>query len=1216
MNKNIISALAGISLAFSLPVMAQESPDNQVILSFHTNIYDNVGAENAFHFELGATEPVYVDVDCGYGLTEMEVGVAGFNNGELQGSVFSGSVSAAGNVTVYGDPSKIDYVMLEGLYMSTLDCSNLTNVEILNIKYNDLESLDLSHMTKLMALYADGNPFDKSPLVVGGNKPNLAIMSLSMIDNLDPNFNLSDYPELQSFVAYSTHSLLKANTSNCPKLVQLSIDGAAVSEVDFTNNPALRIINLSETRVTSVDLSPCYNLSQFYATHQASHNGDYKLKSIDVSKNPNLQYLFLTGNLLESLDLSENTVLTDLYVGDNYLTEIDVTPLTRLINLHVEKNLLTFNNLPAPSNSYLDYVYAPRPMQVDRSYQEGTVIDFSDKVLRKNTTTLGALYTFKATAPSELIPVDASAYTYADGKITLKQALPDSAVAVFMNSLFPDAIMQTTPFMIKTAETFGKPSAAATLRFAANESALSISVGIAGATAAQPKPFYVDFGNGVLTRFEATTDGVPESPNATGTRAGTVTVYTSEGDDLTALSVQNQRLLNADVSASRALHTLALVNCQLPSIVLQWNRLLKDLDLSGNKLTALSLRGINDLFVKNMLRNINLSNNSLASIDAEVPNGWYTLNVAHNKLTTLPFSQLKSLTELNISDNLFTEILVNDTEVLEVLDASDNLLTSIIIPNYLPLKEVNLSGNKFTFAALPPANSYDKYTYAPQKSVVLPAEAPMVSLADYLHAADGTVTEFTWVSATTNAKLPDGAVTGSDGRFTFNDLNVGQIVCRMTNAAFPDFKDNNALTTTPVQPAEMPKNVWAKFKTLQDGTGQITMTGTANGNVVYVDWGKGNLEPYILYTQVAHFPAEVTAGAEVTCYSMTEDPGLYGVSLGVGELGSADFSSLTNLKYFSLVGAKIGQDNVKMPESPDLAELRLENCGFTDFSALAQKYPKLKMMSVTRNNFKKIDISNLKNMEAFYASHCDLEEFTSSNPKLWNLDLMSNNLKTLDLSNLPKLDQLYISENAFETIDLSAAPLLRVVYLDANRFTFATLPADANYNIYCYTNQAPIAVEAHDGVIDLSSQLKVGETETSYKWFVGIPSVDSEGNVSGEPLPEDYYELVDGVTTFKKDAFGVICVMQNAVFPGLYLTTELLDITAQSVADIVAPAASAARVNGNSIVVTAADGTPVAVADLSGRTVATATGSATFGPLTAGIYIAKVGADTFKLIVK
>ncbi|MDE5785019.1 MAG: hypothetical protein K2H98_00645, partial [Duncaniella sp.] len=108
---NISSIISRMALAGAMAVGALTASAEEPIITFHTNVYDNVGETNAFHFYLGAKEPIYVDVDCGFGSIETEVGVAHFDSeaGGIAGTAISCTVSQEGMVKIYGDASKIDY---------------------------------------------------------------------------------------------------------------------------------------------------------------------------------------------------------------------------------------------------------------------------------------------------------------------------------------------------------------------------------------------------------------------------------------------------------------------------------------------------------------------------------------------------------------------------------------------------------------------------------------------------------------------------------------------------------------------------------------------------------------------------------------------------------------------------------------------------------------------------------------------------------------------------------------------------------------------------------------------------------------------------------------------------------------------------------------------------------------------------------------------------
>ncbi|MDE6582335.1 MAG: hypothetical protein K2K47_07400, partial [Duncaniella sp.] len=603
---SISSTFSRMALAGAMAVGALTSAAEEPIITFHTAVYDNVGETNAFHFYLGAKEPTYVDIDCGFGSIETEVGVASFDPeaGGISGTVITCTVSAEGMVRVYGDASKIDYIDMEGCYITDISFPQLTEVEILNLSYNELKGLDLSHMSKLQALYLNNNTFSETPLLIGPDKPDLAILNMSIIDNLDPSFDLSDYPAMRSFEAWHVPSLTRIDPSKCPDLLKLSIDLTNVSTIDLSQNPALLILNVGDTRISELDLSHNKYLTELYCGHMAAGYGQYAMTSLDVSCLPNLQRLFCPGNAFTSLDVSGCPKLTDLSCSHNYLTEISLDANPDLINLNVAMNLMTFATLPAPRETFNEYVYYQRPIAVDRSYAVGTTLDFSSQVLREGTVTQGFLYKVTETEPDFPVLLDNEYYTYADGKITLNKELTDSVTVLFTNDMLSMYDLSTSKFMVKKAADMGKPSPVADITYYPTIKNVELKVGVQGASPESPKQFKVDFGDGNLVDFTATSSTLPETVNVTGTRSGHIIIYMPENTDISALGISGQRLMSIDLSRAFTLAQLSITDCQLPAIDLTWNRCLTSLDLSRNHLSKLDLTEPNGSYGKNVLAEI------------------------------------------------------------------------------------------------------------------------------------------------------------------------------------------------------------------------------------------------------------------------------------------------------------------------------------------------------------------------------------------------------------------------------------------------------------------------------------------------------------------------------------------------------------------------------------------------------------------------------------
>ncbi|MDE6108824.1 MAG: hypothetical protein K2F72_00880, partial [Muribaculaceae bacterium] len=332
------------------------------------------------------------------------------------------------------------------------------------LQHNELKRLDLTPFSKLTAIYLTDNPFTpETPLIIGPDKPELMILEIDITEHIDQSFNLSDYPAMVSFDAYHCRDLRSIDPTGCPELQSLTLELTDVASLDVSQNPKLRSLNVSDTRVTSLDLSNNSQLIYLFAEHtSASINTDVKLQNIDLAQVPNLLLLRLGGNGLTSVDLSNNTLLTNLHISHNKLSSIDLEANVNLYSVDLAYNDLTFATLPLPKQEWGEYYYYRSPLPCDRSYPVGGVLDLSASVLRAGTTTTVKVMRQPVGAAEEL--VDESAYTYADGKISFNQAFADSLSVQYFNSAFPEYYLTSASFMVKTAEDFGKPSAAVTFR--------------------------------------------------------------------------------------------------------------------------------------------------------------------------------------------------------------------------------------------------------------------------------------------------------------------------------------------------------------------------------------------------------------------------------------------------------------------------------------------------------------------------------------------------------------------------------------------------------------------------------------------------------------------------------------------------------------------------------------------------------------------------------
>lgn len=1213
-----------VMLCSSAYAVAQIS--SEPIITIHTNLYQVKGAGTQLSFVIGTTDSTYIYVDNGDGMVEYDVVPAVYNSEtqEVEGTTISCLATEEGVIKVYGDASMVDYLSARGNYISKIEFPSL-NLDVLDLSHNELRELDLTNMTNLTALYVGDNTYSaEKPLLIGGNKPNLQILEMSIVEHLDQSFNLSDYPKLVSFDAYHNVGLRKLDPTNCPNLLRLTLDVTNVETLDVSKNTNLMVLNISNTKITSIDVSMLPYLTEFYCTNAGSFNNEYKLDTLDVTNNPELQYFFCSNNNLKNIDLSKNTKLVTFVARNNYLESLDVSANEALYIVDIENNCLDYATLPFDPGVWNTYNYGQRNFPVEKSYKEGVKFDYSDRVLREGTITDAVLYTVSESSPESPTILDASYYTYANGVFTINKATEDSVYIAFGNDVFTGATLRTDKFIVKTAEEYGKKveKFSFTTGIQLNKE-VAFGLGVMSASVDNPKEVYVDFGSNKCDTIVVTTEN-PDVNNIVGKRSGwgPVVVYVPEGELVWSIKCDNVPMTSVDVSKIAEMRHLQLSNAGLYSVDLRQNRCLLSLDLSGNNLSTLSLSADNQYYYKNILHDINLSNNKLTSLTLNNLLVITDLNLSNNQLSDMDFTDTDNLKTADLSNNQFTELSFMYASSLTDLNVANNNLTSIILPETNNIKTFNCSGNQFTLATLPKHGNLteEAYIYAPQADLVVATKGPGIDLTEQYLTIDGASTEYVWKDANGNELVNGVDYTCDKGMIKFLNIEVGKIYCEMSHAKYPAFNGKNVFKTTKIEAAAPPTNVIASFTTVNDGDAVLlSLAAAENGIAIYFDWsGDGNLTQYMLGTTYRLFNATTKALANVKVYTYEPTEKITVFSMSGAALSSFDGSKLTDAINISVNGG--GLSEIKLPENPTvLSELSLQDNAFTSFDL--SKYPQLTMANLTGNKLTGLDLTQNKNLQVFSAAENQLTEIKMANDAIWSLYLDYNLFDEIDLSGVKNLQQLSISYNNLSSIDISALSQLRVLLINNNCFTFKTLPLSSLLNVYYYQNQAPINVVCSaDGKVDLSEQAMVGNTESVYTWYLDVPVYNDYGELEGEALFVDYeYTIENGVTTFLKDFTNVMCVITNAMFPNVYMYTNQLDAVA-GIEDVKADE-NGVNVNviGHDIIVSSTEKSQVALYSLNGALLRVedmnGTG-AVISNVDSGIYIVKVGADAVKVAIK
>lgn len=1159
------SLLALVAVMAVLPAAAQDAAEP--IITIHSDAYREVGETNKFSILLGSTQTDYFDIDFGSGLNELIVEPATIDpeSGEWKGTWIPCRADADGYIRIYGDASKIDVIVADGGYITDIDMAQCTNLEILSLEHNILRQLDLSAFNKLAAIYLSDNPFTpETPVVIGGNKPALQILEMDIIENISPSFNLSDYPALMSFDGYHSTGITHIDPTGCPNLRVLSLEMTAVSSLDLSQNPELMRLNISETRISDIDLSHNPKLQHFIAGHTSGTiNVGYHLNGVDLSHNPELLLLELTNNQLTDIDLSHNTLLIDLNLKGNRLTHIDLSANTMLYSVNLMDNDFTFATLPLPQSTWGEYYYTQHPLPVARSLALGAELDQAANVLRDGTVT--SVKVLSNPYGAEPVELDAANYTYADGKIRFNTIPADSVTVYYLNDVFNEYPLFTTPFKVKDASEIGKPSLIASLTVGTSATGpVSFAAGFDKATAAAPVRFLVSLPDGSTAEYSSTFSVDPSEANVTlpaGT-TGTVGILVPEGEVLTSLYVDGLPLSGADVKAATELRKLHITGCGLSYIDLRYNRCLTELNLSGNNLSYLDLTGIYGNYEKNVLADINVSRNRLSSMTIVATGVARRLDLSDNLLKEFDLKNFDNIDVLDLSGNQIEgQFSLAYLSEASSIDISDNNITSLLYDSFNRLTTFNVSGNKMDFTTLPlPSSLTAAYTYAPQQPYKIFSQAPAINLSDLAKAADGSATAYVWKKADGTPLVAGTDFEQHNGGFRFLNTELGTIYCEMTNPAFPMLSGENVYTTTPVKVVGAPEKVIATFTTTEDSeTGTVVFTGSKSTSL-YIDWHGDGTEfiPYAVETSYLSYPAQRTyAGAQVKVYTYDEATDITVFSINDIKMSQFDGSKLTSVVALNINGAGLTDGSFVYPTTETLTEISLSDNNLTAYPFYG-RFPKLNSLVLSGNKLTEFDASLIPSLGNLFLSSNEITSVKFNNPLLWNLDMSFNHFSTIDLNGLPSLEQLFLYDNELESIDLTPVKSsLRALAISGNRFTFASLPRLSEIPAvfyYSYAKQAALNVECVDGKVDLSAQAKVGETPTEFAWYLGEASEDPyTGEYTGEALIEnDEYRITDGVTTFLAEMPDkVMCVMTNAEFPNLTLLTSLLTAVA-SIDEVIA----------------------------------------------------------------
>ena len=194
------------------------------------------------------------------------------------------------------DLNTIKEIECRGKNISSINVSNLQNLEVLDLVYNKISSIDISNNLKLKKLVLEDNNLSEIDL---SNNTNLEFISLSRnkiyIINLCDNINLKE-------LWMNENLITTVNLSNQKLLEELYLYGNSIDNIDVSNNRDLKVLWIGNNPLNNIDISHNLLLEELQIEKT-------NLSLLDVTNNKNLKYINANTDALKIIGAENNTQL-------------------------------------------------------------------------------------------------------------------------------------------------------------------------------------------------------------------------------------------------------------------------------------------------------------------------------------------------------------------------------------------------------------------------------------------------------------------------------------------------------------------------------------------------------------------------------------------------------------------------------------------------------------------------------------------------------------------------------------------------------------------------------------------------------------------------------------------------------------------------------------------------------------------------------------------
>lgn len=620
------------------------------------------------------------------------------------------------------------------------------------------------------------------------------------------NASISNYgPKITGTLAGKT---IKVYTPKGVQIKEIRMPSSNITDINVYNAHALQILNLSKNELTELDLTGNYRLDQlivddnkltelslpeysFLTSLSCVRNN---LENIDVTKSIPLKILKFSNNKVREINLEGKTSLTTIEANENELESLMLDDCLELADLRVNNNNLSALRLDLNPNldilwisgNYFTFSTMPNTTATKITYRgqkkveiakASGVVDLSSEAMIGDVATI---YSWKSSDGNRLF--EDEDYTINDGITEFINTDFEAVSCEMTNSTWPDLILSTTEI-----KPLGKPDkliATLTSKESAGK-ALTLILAAYG-----PDYVFTDFGNGQLRPCKLDYNFAQFKTNLGANREIKLYTYEESPARLRVLSLSEHALKSVDISQLTELECLNLSGAYLNSLYISNNLKLKELTLNKNRLSDV------DLSKHSNIKLLSLRSMGLENIDISKLANLEWLSIGDNKLSQIDLSNKPKLRWIEISKNNFSELDLSGLTALTELYADNNNLSSIDLDDQPDMSVVRLSDNKFRFSTFPEHNINRLY-YTPQGDMEIVPDGLTVDLGAESRIY-GYETSYVWSTVSGKTLTENVDYTITDGVTTFAAQQTEQVVCELSNAAFPDL----VLRTFPMTIAE------------------------------------------------------------------------------------------------------------------------------------------------------------------------------------------------------------------------------------------------------------------------------------------------------------------------------------------------------------------------------------------------------------------------------